>query len=301
MDAVVSGGGFEFQTESVQGTWRWTVRANNLQGVGQLYEVVDIGTPHGPLYRTQIPIPGDVVDAMAKSLSDLRDQLAPLLALVSGSQTAFNLIITEGDPDEEIGSVTAQNSGAFGSFMGVTATPSTSWLAVSPTSAQGLGKGEQVTFDLSIFTATLLASGSPYAGVVNLQDDRSSPTVIPIAVTVTVLPRPVIAVSPAQIDLTFVLSTSTAGPPKILSVSNSGPVGSQLEYTVAKVDNNSSWLSISPLSGGPIAPGGSEQVTFSVVAAQAPAVPGTYQETVRVSSPNASNSPVDVVVRLVVT
>jgi len=216
-------------------------------------------------------------------------------------QRARNVIITEGDPDEEVGSVTVQNSGAFGSFMGVTATPSAPWLTVSPSSAQGVGRGETVTFDLSISTATLLASGSPYAGVVNLQDYRSSPTVIPITVTVTVLPRPVITTSPSQIDLTYVLSTSTAGPPKVMALSNSGPTGSQLDYTIAKLNNNSPWLSISPLSGGPLAAGDSEQITFSVVSSQAPAVPGTYQETVRISSPNASNSPVDVVVQLVVT
>lgn len=301
MQAVVAGTGVEFTTESVGGTWRWTVRSNNLQGVGQLYEVVDIVTPFGPIFGVQIPIPAHVVEKMAESIASIQAQFAPLLALVSGTPTTFTVIITEGDPDQSVGTVEVQNAGAFGSFMSATATPSVPWIAVSPSFLQNLGKGDTGSFDISLLTSTLLASGSPFSGVVNFQDDRNPPTIIPVVVNVSVNPRPVIAVSPTSISLTFILSTSTAGPPQTLSVSNGGPVGSQLEYTVAKVNNNSPWLDVSPLSGGPLAAGGSELVTFSVVTAQAPAVPGTYTETVRISSPNASNSFIDVPVSLVVT
>ena len=301
MGTVVSGGCFEFQVESVYGTWRWLIRANNLQGVGQLYELINIATPFGPLFQTQVPIPGAVIEAMAQSLSDVQDQLAPLMILVPPSPTSFNLLVTEGDPDQEVGAAEVQNAGAFGSFMTATATPNVPWLSASPSFAQGIGKNEKVTFSLSLFTATLLQSGSPYSGVVNLQDSRNPPTVIPIIVNVTVLPRPVFSVVPPQISLTYVLSTSTPGVPQTTTIENVGPVGSQLSFTVAKVNNNSPWLDIAPLSGGPLASGVTSQLTFSVVSAQAPSAPGTYQETVRISSPNASNTPVDVVVQLTVS
>lgn len=301
MGTVVSGGGFEFQVESVHGVWRWLVRANNLQGVGQLYELVNITTPFGSLFQTQIPIPGDVVEAMAQSLHDLQSQLAPLMVLVPPSVTSFNLLVTEGDPDQAIGSVEVQNAGAFGSFMTATSTPSVPWLSASPNFVQGIGKNEKTTFSLSLLTATLLESGSPYSGIVNLQDSRDPPTVIPVTVNVTVLPRPVISVSPSQVSLTYVLSTSTPGGAQAVTVENAGPVGSQLDFTVTKVNNNSPWLAITPLSGGSLASGATDQVTFSVVPGQVPLVPGLLQETVRISSPNASNSPVDVTVQLTVT
>lgn len=301
MATVVSGGGFDFQVESVHGVWSWRVRTNNLQGVGQLYEVINVTTPFGPLFNTQIPIPGDVVSSMAQSILDLQSQLSPLLAVVPPSSLSFSILITEGDPNQAIGTTEIQNVGAFGSFMTVTATPSVAWLSATPGFVQGIGKNEKAVFSLSLLTSSLLQSGSPYSGVINLQDNRNPPTVIPITVTVTVLPRPVISITPAQIDLTYIVSTSTPGGSQSITIENAGPVGSVLNFDVAKVSGGSTWLDITPTSGGPLESGNTDQVTFSVVVSKAPSAPTVLQETVRISSSNASNSPVDVIVRLTAT
>jgi len=302
MTTNVSGGCFKFDTESTGGTWAWTVRSNNLQGLGQLYEVIDITTPWGPFTIAEIPLPGDVVTAMADSLTQVQDQLAPLLALVNPTVTTFNITIVESDPNEEIGTVAIMNAGAFGSFMTATATPDSAWLEVTPSSVSGLGRNEQANFNISLLTATLLNSGSPYNGKVTIQDNRVPPTSVEISVIATVLPRPEITATPTSISLTYISSTGVPGGAQQFTVENSGPAGSTLEYTVAKLYNTSDWMDFTPSSGGPLTSGQSAIVTVSVDSTNASSLtPGSYSDTLRISSTRASNSPVDVLVNLTVT
>jgi hypothetical protein len=298
-DATVAGSKFSFSTQSVGGTWSWSVQADNTLGVGQVYQFVDILTPYGPLFQVEIPIPGDVIQEMAASLSEVQSQLAPLMALVQPTGAPFNLIIVEGDPNQAVGSVDVQNVGAFGSFMQATATPDSAWLSADPSIVQGIGKNEVAGFNISLLTATLLASGSPFNGNVNLQDNRDPPTVIPIAVTVTVLPRPIIGTSPAQLDFSYVLSTGVPSGALAITVENTGPAQSSLEFAAAAVDG-SSWLSIIPTSGGPLDSGQTAQVTVSLNVSGIPLGAGTYTDSIRISSGTASNSPVDVPVVLTV-
>lgn len=299
MATEISGTSIEFSQQSVGGVWSWKVRANNFRAAGQLYEVVDVNTPYGPLTTAAIPLPGEVVSAMAGSILDVQAQFAPLMVLGQSTVT-FSIVITEGDPNSEVGTATVYNGGAFGSFMTVTATPSTSWLSASPSSYQNLGKNERATFNLSLLSSSLLASGSPYSGVVNLQDSRTSPTIIPFTVTVTVLPRPLIVSSPSSIGLTFISSTGTPGGSQQLTVTNNGPATSSLDFDVSSLQS-STWLGFTPTFGGPLAVGSSSIITISVIPLRAQGLsPGSYTDTLRITSTNASNSPVDVGVVLTV-
>jgi hypothetical protein len=301
MTANISGGCFEFSTESIGGTWSWKVRSNNLQGLGIAYEVIDIYSPWGPFPVTELPIPSNVITEMADSITSIQDQFAPLLALVDPTVTTFNVIIVEGDPNQAVGDVAIMNVGAFGSFMTATATPSAASLEVTPSSITGLGKNDQGTFNISLLTATLLSSSSPYSETITIQDNRTPPTTETISVNITVHPRPTIGYSPTSISLTFISSTNTPGGAQQLTVSNVGPTGSTLEYTVASI-NSSSWLEFTPTSGGPLTPGVSSIVTISVDAAAASSLaPGSYSDTLRISSTNATNTPVDIIVTLTVT
>lgn len=298
----VSGSCFKFDTESTGGTWTWSVRSNNLQGLGQLYEVIDITTPWGPFTIAEIPIPGSVITAMADSLTQVQDQLSPLLALVDPSTTSFNVTIVEADPNLAVGSVAVINAGAFGSFMTATATPDSPWLEITPASVSGLGRNEQANFNISLLTATLLNSDSPYNGKVTFQDNRVPPTSIEVSVIATVLPRPEITPSPTAINLTFISSTGVPGGAQQLTIENSGPAGSTLEFTVAKLNNTSPWMNFTPTSGGPLSSGQTDIVTISVDSTNAASLaPGSYMDTLRISSTRASNSPVDVLVTLTVT
>jgi hypothetical protein len=297
-DATVAGSKYSFSTQSVGGTWGWSVKADNTLGIGQLFQFVDITTPYGPLFQVEIPIPGDVIQEMAGSLFEVQSQLAPLMALIQPA-VPFNIIIVEGDPNRAVGSVEVKNIGAFGSFMQATATPDSAWLSADPSIVQGIGKNQTAGFNVSLLTATLLASGSPFNGNVNLQDNRNPPTIIPIPVTVTVFPRPVIGTSPAQLSFTYIVSTGVPSGALAITVENTGPLQSSLEFTAAVV-NGSAWLALVPTSGGPLDPGQTAQITASLNISRVPLGPGVYSDFIRISSGTASNSPVDIPVTLTV-
>jgi hypothetical protein len=294
----VSGGGFEFELCSVGGRWVWKVVANNVAGAGQSFFVSDVRTPFGRLSDVDSPIPGDVVASMAESVVQFQQQLAPLLQLTGPS--SFAVTVTEGDPTLDVGSTPFTNVGAFGSFMNVSATPGSPWLSASPSFFSGVGKNQSAQASLRVNPATLLASGSPYVGVVNLQDNRIPATVFPVQATITVLPRPAIAVDQATVTLTFSLSTQTDGGAQTVVVTNSGPATSLLTYALSKVQNTSSWLQYSPGGDGPVASGDTSSFVLSARSASVPRIAGTYTDTIKVSSVNASNNPVFVTVNLVV-
>jgi hypothetical protein len=300
MTTTVSSGGYEFNHASVGGKWYWKVVANNVVGAGQLYQVTDIRSPFGPMASSMIPLPGDVVQKMADSLSEMQSLLAPLIALVTPGDTAFAVTVVEDGPTST-GAVTPfLNSGAFGSFLTATATPDVPWLTATPSSVVGVGKNEQAQFTISVLPADLLAVDSPYVGHVNLQDNRATPTTVVITMTVTVQPKPVIALDASEIVLTYSLLTETAGADGVLTVTNDGLASSELTAIIAKVQNASPWLSFTPSSVGPVT-SGSATVTFSVVPSGVPAQTGTYTETILVSSSTASNSPQTVSLKLTVS
>ncbi|MFA5202933.1 MAG: hypothetical protein WC708_00770 [Lentisphaeria bacterium] len=297
---TVSGSGFEFSIESTGGAWSWAVVSKTIPGVGPFYEVHSIRTPWGSLCQTAIPIPAEVITGMADSIAQIQQQLSPLLALVNPSEISFVISITEGDPNQIIANIPFTNTGSFGSSLTATATPNVPWLKANPGYIGGIGRNEQASFSVTLITGTLLQSGSPYLGVLNLQDNRNPPTVIPIAFSISVLPRPVIAAAPTSINFVWYGSSHTGSGPFTVAISNSGPVNSILNWSASKVQNNSSWLSVVPATGGPLASGASQDVQFSLVSACVPYNPGVYTETVRFSSPNASNHYVDVVVTLTI-
>lgn len=301
MATSVRGSGTQFSLASVGGNWYWTVQTNNIRSGGQFYEVTDIRSPYGALASVNLPIPGDVALAIGASITEIQSQFDPLVALVSGEPSSYTVTVTEGDPSQILGDVEFQNSGAFGSFLTVTATPNVAWLSASPTSVVGLGKNEQGQVGLTLKPATLLSTDSPYTGLLNLQDNRSSPTTIPITVTVTVLPKPTIDLSDTELTLTYTLTSGTPGGSQQLTVTNSGPSDSQLSVTLAKVQNSSAWLQFSPAALGPLDSGESAIATFSLNTANIPQIAGVYTENIKVDASNATNDPQVMTVKLVVS
>lgn len=297
---TVSGGGYDFSLPSVGGIWSWTVVANNVQGAGQTYQFVNVNTPYGSLYTAAIPIPGDVVSGMADSLVQVRQQLAPLMRLVSPVPAVFDVVVAEGDPSILVGHVVVQNSGSFGSFMSATSVPDSPFLSCSPASVSAVAFGQSVQFSIQLNPASLLG-GNSYQANVNLQDNRIPSTLIPVMVNVQVLPRPSISVSPGNVVFTYALLTGTPSGAVVVTVTNSGPPGSVLNFNVSKISNDSSWLTFSPASGSSIPSGGSATFVASLVPSAIPYACGTYSETLRISSPNASNPYVDVPVTLTVS
>lgn len=299
MTGVLSGSGFEFQIESIGGTWRWSVSSNFTQGIGSLYFVNNIRTPFGLLQQALIPIPDAVIAAIYDSIQSIKQQFSPLMTLVSPNSLIFPGTTTEGDSAFVLGTVILQNSGAFGSFMDLTATSSAPWISASPTFANGLAKNEQASFDIIVNPVNLLNANSPYSGTVIFQDNRVPSTQLTANIVLTVNPRPVIGVDPNSIGLVFYSSSMVPGSNQSLTIENLGVLNSTLVAILAKVSNQS-WWTFTPSSVGPLASGASSIVTISLVTGNVPANPGTYTDTLRVSSINASNSPVDVPITLTV-
>jgi hypothetical protein len=300
METVISTGN-TFRLQSTGGWWTWVVTADNTFGVGQLYQVDGIVTPYGRLVDVSVPIPGDVIAAMADTITQMQQLLAPLLAYVAPFTPTFTVTVTEGDPILNVGIIPIQNAGAFGSFMSVVATSDVPWTTASPPSIIGIGKSETAQISVQVSPAALLATSSPYTGHVNLQDNRNPPTNLQVTLNVTVLPRPMIGAAPSPVGLTYSLAAHSSGGPAMLTITNIGPLNSQLTFTAAKLINDSPWLAFTPTGDGPLASGGTSILTLSVVSAGVPFAPGTYVETLRIMSLNASNSPIDVPVQFVVT
>lgn len=298
MATGVRGGGFDFSVCSVGGTWQWRVTASNIYGAGQLYQVEDIRTPFGSLANTDLPIPGEVITAMAESLASLQQQLQPRVALTG--PTSFSITVTEGDPVIGVGDIEFSNVGAFGSFMTVTASPNSPWLSVDPPSVAGIDKNGSGQISARVDPRILLATASPYLGYVNIQDNASPPTLIPVPFNVTVMPRPAIGLSSSAAALAFYLSSMVPAGTASIVITNTGPLTSLLSFTVAKVQNQSPWLAIAPASGSSIPSGGSVTVVLSLISDRVPSIPGVYTEILRVASPNASNSPLEITVTLTV-
>lgn len=298
--STVSSGGFSFTTASVGGNWSWFVSARNITNLGQTYHVVDIITPYGKFTDVAVPLPGDVVLSMADSITQLQQQLVPVLTLVSGTPTSYALTVTEGDPSIQLAVVPFQNTGAFGSFLTAGVSSDVPWLTETPTQFIGIGKNQQAQTTATLVPSTMLASGSPYTGHFTIQDVNNPGSFVRLTANITVLPRPLIVFDTNTIALTYSIGTGTPGANQQVIVSNGGPLTSILNFTVAKIQNMSPWLAFTPDSGGPLTVG-TQAITFSLVVPGITQIPGTYTETIAVKSDNASNTPQIITVNLVVT
>lgn len=297
MPTFTSASSVQFELESVGGIWRWTTRANNINNFGQRYEVIDITSPFGPLFSINVPLPGEVVLAMSGSISNLQQQLQASILVSSPIPPNFYIVVTEGAAVQDVGGVVVINNGAFGSFLTANASPNVPWLTAAPAQAVGIPQNSTASFLIRVNPALLLAANSPFLGVINISNQDVPAQVVTSNVVVTVLPKPTIAVSPTLVNFTQTCGSPTASSVSV-TVSNTGPVNSTMDFVVAKVNNSSNWLLVNPVSGGPLPGGGSTAVIFSLDITKIPQIAGTYADTIRFQSPTASNSFIDVPVNL---
>ena len=293
-----STGRFGFTQTSVDGVWSWSVVVQNMTYVGQYFYVSDITTPFGTIDVVDSPIPSDVIIAMHESLSAVSDQLVPSITLSSAPIVSTAV---EGDQTSIIGSVVITNSGALGSMLSVSASVSVPWLSTTPVLVTGVGVGQTASFSVVADPSDLIPANSPYSGVITIQDVSRPLSHVDVNVTLNVLPAPIISALPASIELTYDLSDCSPGPDVVLTVENSGPALSIMSFSIAKVLDRSPWLSISPISGGPIDSGDSLPVTMSVIEHLVPQTVGIYSDTLVITSQTATNSPFYVPVTLTVS
>ncbi len=289
---------YQFQVALPAGIWRWTTRVDVSLAMPQ-FEVRDVKSPYGTL-RDMIPIPGPVITAMANSIVTCQQAFAPAIMI---SPNTLTFTVNQGQGVSMPQPVTITNNGVFGSLLSAAITSTAPWLQATPANITGLAFNEAGSFNVTADSSSLLATDSPYTETLTIQDSAATNSPQTIAVTVNVLPPATISVSPVSLVFTASAPLFPNPYPPIPSqqfvLSNIGPAGSQLAYLIQKLIGNSPWLvSFTPFMGN-LASTQTQAVTVAV-APPPNYLPGTYQETLRVSG-FSTNMIQDVQVQLVIT
>jgi hypothetical protein len=264
-----------------------------------VYQVLSISSPWG-LLRDSIPIPGDIIQAMAASIAELKSAFAPSILLGPPSTVTYTL--DEGRGFGESISVQVTNNGVFGSLLSASMTTSAAYLRVTPANIGNLSFNESGVFEVLADSSNLLAANSPYSATIVMQDASAVNSPQELPVTVIVRPKASISVAPAVIG--FVAIKPAYGPfapvpSQQVLIQNTGPTGSVLEYRVQKLVGQSEWLvSYAPVTG--LLNASATQSISVVVQPPENLTIGTYTETLRVSG-YSDNSYQDVLVQLTVT
>jgi Viral BACON domain len=188
---------------------------------------------------------------------------------IGASPTSLSFTAQQGGGNPTAQTLSISNTG--GGTLSWSASPNTTWLAVSP--ASGTGNGA-VTVSA---TTGILTVGS-YNGNINLSATGASSMSVPVTFTVTEVPT--ISLSPAS--LTYTATQGAANPTnQTITVSNTGGT---LSWTTS---DDAAWLSVTPATGS-----GNGTLTASVNTASL--ATGTYTGTITVTASGATSRTVGV-------
>jgi hypothetical protein len=287
---------YQFEVTLSTGRWKWTTRVDVSQSLA-INQIRDVITPYG-LLRDTIPIPGEVVQAMADSITKVQQSYTPSILL---NPTALTFVVDEGRGVSSPKSVQVTNNGLLGSLLATSISSSAPFVFPLPANVNGLSSEESGSFDVSADTTNLLALGSPYAVLLTVQS--STATNSPQTIPVTVIVRPKATILTSVLSLQFNVVAPLSGPfPQIPSqqfnLLNSGPPTSVLDYQIRKLVGVPWLVSFAPVFGS-VNGGGSQPITV-VVAPTTIMPPGSYTETLRISG-YSTNLTLDVTVALNIT
>lgn len=288
---------YQFKFQAREGFWRWTTRVD-VSGPVATYEIRDIFTPFG-LMRDRIPIPGAIVQAMAESITELQQAFPPTI-LIAPASLIFTL--DEGRGFGEGQTVQVTNNGVYGSLLSAALSTSAGYLKITPPSLGNLSFNESGLFEVTADSTELLASMSPYAATIEVQDATATNSPQTVGITVVVRPKATIALSLPMLTFNVVKPPSgpfPAIPSQTFQLQNTGPVNSVLDYLIQKLTGCGTWISsINPFQG--TLPGGGIQPVTVTVAPDSSLPVGTYTETLRITG-YSTNFYQDIIVQLNVT
>lgn len=280
-------------------TWRWKTRMD-VSGAAPVFQIIDIVTPWGVL-RDTTPLPGQVVQAMSESIDSLVANFKATILVGPPTSLTFNVDEGRGFSAAQVGHVS--NSGVYGSLLDANLVVSAPYVHVSPSVVGGLASNQQGSFEVSVDSTDLLASSSPYSASVSLQDPSAtnSPQTLPL--TINVRPKAVIDATPTTVNFAVTRPVSGPYPPvptQQFTVENAGPANSVLDYQIVRLTGLSlNWLaSFTPVTGT-LNSGQTQAITVTVTPIEG-LLPGTYQETLRISG-YSFNDHFDVLIQLVIT
>jgi len=270
---------YQFQVVLTSGRWKWTTRVDVSQSLATT-QIRDVITPYG-LLRDTIPVPGEVVQAMADSITEVQQSYTPSILL---NPMALQFVLDEGRGVSAAQSVQVTNNGVFGSLLGTSITSSAPYVFPIPANVNGLAANESGSFDVSADSTNLLSMGSPYAVLLTVQSSQATNS--PQSIPVTVVVRPKATILTSVTTLTFNVTAPFTGPfPPIPSqqflLSNSGSASSVLDYQIKKLSGVPWLVSFAPVYGS-INGGGGQPITV-VVAPTQNMTHGSYTETLRIT------------------
>lgn len=289
---------YQFELPVSSGKWKWVTRLDVSQSNPAFY-IRDVISPYG-LLRDSIPIPGEVVQSMAQSIQDLKDNFKPHILV--GPPTSLTFLVDEGRGTSLPQTLILTNDGVYGSLLGMSLTPSAAYVRVTPGSVGNLAFNESGQISVDVNSTSLISENSPYAESVTIQDSTATNSPRNLPITIVVRPKATIRVTPSLL-FTFTVAKPLTGdfpaiPAQTFNVANIGPTGSVLDYTVKKLLGLSDWLPSFLPSSGTLTTVTSDTVTVTVAPASTLLV-GTYTEKLRVAG-YSSNSYIDVEIRLVI-
>lgn len=289
---------YQFELAVAAGRWRWTTRLDVSQS-NPIFTVRDVVSPYG-LLRDSVPIPGEVIQAMAESIDELRANFSPHILI--GPPSTLTFTVDEGRGFSLPQDVLLTNDGVYGSILGTSLTTSAAYVRVTPAMVGNLALNESGQFQVDVDSRSLLASGSPYNETIAVQDPAATNNPQSLPITIVVRPKATIGATPLLLTFTVVKPLTGSFPailPQTFVISNSGPAGSVLEYDIKKLTGLSDWLVGFLPSAGVLASGGSDSISVTV-APPNNMLQGTYTEKLRISG-YSSNSYIDVDIHLVIT
>lgn len=290
---------YQFQHTVTTGAWRWTTRMD-VSGSTPFFQIRDIVTPYGIL-RDSIPLPGEIVQAMNSSISEITANFPPNIFMGPPSSLSFEVDEGRGFSDPQ--NVVITNDGVFGSLLGVTLATSASYVVTSPANVGNLAANESGAFDVTVNSTDLLSANSPYAETLTVQDSNATNNPQTFNVDIIVRPKATIDITPVNLGFSVVAPVVGAYPPipsQQFTLENTGPAGSVLDYQIQRLTGLSGdWLSsFSPVTG--TLTSGATQIINVATGPIEGLARGTYQETLRISG-YSSNSYVDLLVQLVIS
>jgi len=215
--------------------------------------------------------------------------VAPTIGL-NPQNISFNGIVGEPNPPPK--TVSVSNAGTGGT-LNWTASKTQPWLSINPTSGSSTDSGNPNTITVSVDIAGL--SGGTYNDTITINAPWASNTPQTIPVTLTLV-APAIGLSLNPPNISFSGTAGGSNPAsQTFSVWNAGPAG-RLNWTASKTKD---WLTLSPTSGSSTGSGNQSQITASVNTSNLS--PGTYNDTITISAPGASNTPQTISVTLTLT
>jgi hypothetical protein len=192
------------------------------------------------------------------------------------SETLFTFEATEGEKANLYDTLTITNTG--GGTLNWTGANAETWLTIDPTSGAAPSDVE-----LAVVTSGLTAGVYYDTVTISAAGATNSPQKAAVQLTI-IEPDPEIFVDPATFTFDVLVGDDPAD--QLMNISNAG--GGTLNFSLSNLEG---WLTVAPGSGP------APQVCTLSVVSNALAV-GTYYDTITVSAPGATNTPVKIPVTL---